>query len=393
MSKSIKTNFLEVGEPERLVSRHGTPLYAYSQAVIEAQAQAMLSVPAPFGLTVRYAMKANPHPEVLRVLREQDIAIDASSGHEAAYALSQGFAPADILLTGQQLARNLSELTERGVQFNATSLRQLEEYGKLFPGTEVGVRLNPGIGSGHSARTNVGGVSSSFGIWHEYLPWVLELATEHRLTISRLHTHIGSGTDPKVWREAAERSLALANQLPDVSKLDLGGGFKVGRLDDETGADMKAVGKAIANQLKAFARQTGRELHLELEPGTFLVANAGVLITSIEDIVDTGSEGYTFLKIDTGMNDILRPTLYGAQHPMDIVPAGDDTQEYVVVGHNCESGDLLTPAPGDPEALLARRLPKAEVGDLLLIGGTGAYCAAMAAHGYNGFPSAKEILL
>jgi diaminopimelate decarboxylase len=93
------------------------------------------------------------------------------------------------------------------------------------------------------------------------------------------------------------------------------------------------------------------------------------------------------------MNDILRPTLYGAQHPMDIIPASDETQEYVVVGHNCESGDLLTPAPGDPETLAPRILPKAEVGDLLLIGGTGAYCASMAAHSYNGFPSAKEILL
>jgi diaminopimelate decarboxylase len=391
--KTFTTNFLAVGEAERLVSRHGTPLYVYSQDTIETQAQTMLSVPAPYGLTVRYAMKANPHPEVLKALREQGIKIDASSGFEAAFAVSQGFAPSDVLLTSQQLARNLDDLIERGVLFNATSLRQLEEYGKLFPGTEVGVRLNPGIGSGHSARTNVGGVSSSFGIWHEYLPRVSSLAANHRLTISRLHTHIGSGTDPKTWREATELSLGLAQLLPDVRTLNLGGGFKVGRMDDETSADMKVVGKAIASQLKAFARKTGRELHLELEPGTFLVANAGMLIASIEDITDTGSEGYTFLKVDTGMNDIMRPTLYGAQHPMDIVPSNDDTQEYIVVGHNCESGDLLTPAPVDPEALAPRRLPKAEVGDLLLIGGAGAYCASMSAHGYNGFPSAKEILL
>jgi len=390
---SFKSNFLEAGQAERLVSRYGTPLFVYSRQVLETQAEAVQAVPAPYGLTVRYAMKANPHPDVLRVFREYDVKIDASSGYEAALAIEQGYTPEDILLTSQQLAHNLDDLVARGVQFNATSLRQLEEYGNQFPGTEVSVRINPGVGSGHSARVNVGGETSSFGIWHEYIPQVLELAAENGLTITRLHTHIGAGTDPVVWQEVAALSLEMVKRFPDVRILNLGGGFKIARMDDETGVDMKAVGLAIAAQLKRFKGETGRELHLELEPGTFLTANAGILITSIEDIVDTGKEGYTFLKLDTGMNDILRPGMYGSQHPMMVVTNTSDKESYVAVGHNCESADMLTPAPGNPEKLQPRLLSKADIGDLLLIGGVGAYCAAMAAHGYNSFPNAKEVLV
>lgn len=389
----FRTNFLSNEQASELAELHGTPLFVYSRSVLQAQAQALLAVPAPFGLTARYAMKANPNPDVLRTLQEQGINIDASSGYEAEKALELGFKPGQILLTSQQLAHNFKELLEQGIQFNATSLHQLESYGQLFPGSDVSLRINPGIGSGHSAKTNVGGVTSSFGIWHEYIPQIHELCHQYNLTITRMHTHIGSGTDPAVWQEATKVSLELIKQFPDATIINLGGGFKVGRLDTEHSTDMTIVGQAIANELSRFKVETGRELHLELEPGTFMVANAGILIARVADIVDTGSEGFKFLKLDTGMNDILRPSLYGAQHPLAVVNDAAEQQDYVVVGHNCESGDLITPAPGEPEQLGPRRLNTASIGDLVLIGGTGAYCASMAAHGYNSYPSATEIVI
>lgn len=387
------TNFLSDEQARELATKGGTPLFVYSKAKLQEQAEQMIAVPAPYGLTVRYAMKANSHAGVLKTFREMGVCIDASSGYEAELAIEQGFKPSDILLTSQQLAHNLKDLVEQGVQFTATSLHQLEEYGTLFPGGEVGVRLNPGMGSGHSAKTNVGGVTSSFGIWHEYIPQVDDIATKARLKITRLHTHIGSGTHPEIWQEALHTSLELAESLPSVTTLDMGGGFKVARTEAEHGADMEVIGKVLAEELRAFREKTGRELKLELEPGTFMVANAGILIARIDDIVDTGADGYKFIKLNTGMNDILRPSLYAAQHPIAVLNDSDETEEYVVVGHNCESGDLLTPAPGDPEKLGPRELTKASIGDLVLIGGTGAYCASMAAHGYNGFPSAGEILI
>ncbi len=389
----FKANFLTKEQAVVLVGEHGSPLFVYSREKLVEQTRQLLAVPAPFGLTVRYAMKANSHPDILEVFRTQGIKVDASSGYEAALAKERGFRTEDILVTSQQLAHNLEDLIPSGVDFNATSLYQLDAYGKAFPGTSVSVRINPGIGSGHSAKTNVGGITSSFGIWHEYIPQVHELARTHNLNIVRMHTHIGAGTDPAVWQQAALTSLELIKQFPTANILNLGGGFKVARMDDEQGADMAIIGKAIADELQKFKQETGRELHLELEPGTFLVANAGVLIAQVADIVDTGAEGYRFLKLNTGMNDILRPGMYGSQHPIAVLNNSTEVNDYVVVGHNCESGDLLTPAPGDPETLQTRALNKAFIGELVVIGGTGAYCAGMAAHGYNSFPDAKEVLI
>jgi diaminopimelate decarboxylase len=138
-------------------------------------------------------------------------------------------------------------------------------------------------------------------------------------------------------------------------------------------------------------------LKLEVEPGTFLVAHSCTLVTSVQDVTQTGPEGYRFIKLDSGMTEILRPSLYGAQHPIHICPEPGQAKfrentEQVVVGHCCESGDLLTPAVNDPETLAPRSLPRAEIGDFCLIDSVGAYCSSMTAKNYNSFPEAAEVL-
>jgi diaminopimelate decarboxylase len=109
-------------------------------------------------------------------------------------------------------------------------------------------------------------------------------------------------------------------------------------------------------------------------------------------VVDTGRDGYVFAKLDTGMPEVTRPSLYGAQHPIDVLAAGRAEADVVFVGPCCESGDILTPAPGDPEALAPRRVPRPQIGDLVLVGGAGAYCAAMATINYNSYPQAPEVM-
>ena len=148
---------------------------------------------------------------------------------------------------------------------------------------------------------------------------------------------------------------------------------------------------------KDFAKETGRELKLEIEPGTFLVAHSCSLVTSVQDITYTGPDGYHFVKLDAGMTEVLRPSLYGAQHPIHIFPEPKQRQfrvekAQVVVGHCCESGDLLTPAPGDPETLSPRILTSAEIGDFCVIDSVGAYCSSMTAKNYNSFPEAAEVI-
>jgi diaminopimelate decarboxylase len=385
--------FLSTTEVENVTEHWGTPVFVYDEAYLLGQAQEALTFKVPFGLTVRYAMKANPNSNILQVFNTMGLAIDASSGFEAERAIRAGINPTDILITSQELPKNLTELIEHGVQFTACSLHQLDYYGNQFPGTKVSVRINPGLGSGHSNKTNVGGPASSFGIWHEYTDKIQAIAEEHQLTINRLHTHIGSGSDPAVWTRVAQMSLDQVRAFPDVEILNLGGGFKVARTREEIPTSIHEVSSVVADALEAFYEETGRKLHLEIEPGTFLVANAGSLVTTVHDIVDTGEEGYTFLKIDSGMTEILRPNLYGAQHPLVVVNAGPETHaKYVVVGHCCESGDLLTPYPGDPDALSARLLKRANIGDRLVIEGVGAYCAYMSAQNYNSFPVQPELM-
>ena len=372
--------------------RFGTPCYVYDREALEAAAGRALAFPAPFGLTLRYAMKANPSRGILTVFRDLGLHVDASSDHEVERALRAGFPPGAIQLTSQMPSPRLAEHLERGVLYNACSLHQLDALGRTAPGLDVSVRMNPGLGSGATNRTNTGGPASSFGIWHEYLEDVKTLAKRYDLRITRLHSHIGSGTDPEVWKRCTRMTLDLAARLADVRVINLGGGFKVGRMPGEATVDLADVGAHVRDELLAFRDRDGRELHLEIEPGTYLVANAGVVVATCVDVVDTGRAGYLFAKLDAGMTEVTRPSLYGAQHPIDVLAEGRPVADVVFVGPCCESGDVLTPAPGDPEALAPRRVARPQVGDLVVVGGAGAYCAAMATINYNSYPQAPEIL-
>ena len=390
-------SFLSDDAARSIRAEHGTPVYVYDAATLRRQARALKAFPAPYGFTARFAMKALPTAAVLRILSEEGLHIDAGSGYEAERAMRAGIAPDHIQITAQQLPHDFDGIIAKGVRFTACSVHQLREYGKRFPNTSVGVRINPGLGSGHSNRTNVGGPSSSFGIWHEHLPEVLATAKEFGLTIGVMHTHIGSGGDPEVWKRCAAMSLGIAAKLPDAHTLSLGGGFKVARMEGETSANLLEIGEEVKGLFEDFAKEHGRELHLELEPGTFIAANAGAIVTTVIDVVDTGAEGYRFIKIDSGMTELLRPALYGAQHPMWVVPtdaaAQRGTGDYLIAGHCCESGDILTPEPGNPEGLKPRTVTEPIVGDVLVIGGAGAYCSGLQGKNYNSFPEAPEVLL
>src|SRR6058998_1851507 len=200
-------------------------------------------------------MKANPSRGVLTLFRDLGLHIDASSDYEVERALRAGFPPDTIQLTSQMPSRRLAEFLGQGVVFNACSLYQLEEFGRLARGYALAVRMNPGLGSGSTNRTNTGGPASSFGIWHEYLEDVKKTAARHGLIIRTLHSHIGSGTDPEVWKRVARMTLDLAAELPDVTAVNLGGGFKVGRMPEESTTDLGDVGVHLRDELLDFERR------------------------------------------------------------------------------------------------------------------------------------------
>ncbi|MGE5178159.1 MAG: diaminopimelate decarboxylase [Bacteroidota bacterium] len=384
---------MTAAEAAEVRDRFGTPCYVYDRASAEEAADRALAFPNAFGLTVRYAMKANPARALLEIFREKGLDVDASSDFEVERARRAGFTPGRIMLTSQVPSPRLEELVRAGVLYNACSLHQLDRYGLAFPSRDVTIRVNPGQGSGATHRVNTGGPTSSFGIWHEHLDEAKKLAARHGVTIRGLHTHIGSGSDPAVWTRVAHLVLEIALQLPDVTTVSLGGGFKVARIPGEPETDLRTVGESARHAVLDFHRRTGRELELEIEPGTYLVANAGVVVATCVDVVDTGKKGFLFAKLDTGMTEVMRASLYGAQHPIGVaVPDGRPRAEVVFVGRCCETGDTLTPAPGDTTRLAPREVPRPEIGDLVLVGGAGAYCAAMSTINYNSYPMAPEVL-
>jgi diaminopimelate decarboxylase len=374
-----------------IAREQGMPCFVYSREMLADRAKKLLSLEMPYGFIPRYAVKANNHLEVVRLFAETGLHFDASSSYEAVELLEQGISGEKISLSSQQPAHNLAELLQAGVLYVATSLHQLALFLESggHPDT-VGLRVNPGVGAGHNNRTTTGGTQSSFGLWQSYVPEAVAHAAKAGVKIDRLHVHIGSGADPSMWGKTIETALGIAEMLPDVMSLDIGGGYKIHRYGDEQESDMAAIGVEFACQLQGFAHKTGRKLRLEVEPGTWLVGHAGVLLAEVVDMVDTGESGHTFLRLNTGMNDIARPGMYGAQHRLAVLSDVAETTEYVVVGHNCETGDILTPAPGDPERIVPRELQKASIGDVVAIYDTGAYCRTMSHKGYNSFPSAVE---
>ena len=174
----------------------------------------------------------------MKIFDKRGLHFDASRGFEVKRAILAGIPPSKISLSSQEFPDDFNELYPLGIEFNACSLWQLERFGQMFPGGSCGIRFNPGLGSGGTEKTNVGGPSSSFGVWHELQNDVKvssfgniinvinislqAMAARYGVCIKRIHTHIGSGSDPSVWQRAAGLSLALVEQFPDVTVLNLG---------------------------------------------------------------------------------------------------------------------------------------------------------------------------
>ena len=382
---------------KKIAQEFGTPSYVYFQFEIEKQISIMKKYKAPFGLTIRYAMKANPNLSILKLMDKKGVHIDASTFQEVYRAMDAEISPKNILLTSQQLPPEeiLIDLVNKGVNYNATSLNQLELYGINFPNSNISIRLNLGIGSSWIAKMNTGGLDSSFGIYNKF-DEIDVLLEKYNLNLKRIHLHIGSGSDPKKQTKALKKVLEIVEKYPSVKILNMGGGFKIARVEGEKETDVIRLSRKGENLLKDFYKKTKRKIKLEVEPGTFLVANAGFVVSEVRDETDTGLRGKNFLKLNTGMNDNTRIPLYGAQHPIyhiKIKGGNKSKKDYVLVGECCESSDIITCKSGDADKQRKEVFVGVQLGDLVVLGGSGAYCAGMSLGNYNSKPRSAEILV
>lgn len=377
----------------QLVAEQGSPIYLYDAEMIRERC-ADLQVFE----TVRFAQKACSNLSILALLKEQGIVVDAVSAGEVLRALAVGYSPTsnppEIVYTSDIFDREaLQVVAEHRIHCNLGSPDMIEQLAEVQPGAEVTLRINPGFGHGHSQKTNTGGPQSKHGIWHEQLPACLERAKACGLTVVGLHMHIGSGTDLEHLAqvcEAMERCARLVG--PSLKTISAGGGLPTVYRAGQTSMDLGQYHRlwdAVRNRL---ATEFGHAIGLELEPGRYLVAESGYLLSEIRAVKRMGEN--LFYLVDAGFNNLARPILYGAYHPMAICPVGGRTtsenRDVVVGGPLCESGDIFTQEDG---GVVARRsLPLAQVGDILVIGCTGAYGSVMGSN-YNSKPLAAEILL
>lgn len=385
---------------DHLAAHYGTPLWVYDAATIQERIAQLSAFD-----TVRFAQKACSNIHILRLMRAQGVKVDAVSRGEILRALAAGYqtahtapgAASDIVFTADLLdATTLATVVEHRVPVNAGSIDMLHQLGISSPGHPVWLRINPGFGHGHSNKTNTGGEHSKHGIWHTDLQAALQAVADNQLQLVGLHMHIGSGVDyghlEQVCGAMVDLVAATRAAGHDLQAISAGGGLSIPYRDGDARIDTTHYfGLWDAARRKA-QEIVGHALHLELEPGRFLVAEAGVLLGEVRAVKNAGHNH--FVLVDTGFNELMRPAMYGSWHGMHVQRRGQgvlpSVRDSVVAGPLCESGDVFT--QGDGGVVLPRPLGDAQVGDLLVIHHTGAYGASMSSN-YNSRPLAAEVLV
>lgn len=383
----------------RLAQTHGTPLWVYDAATISRQIGALRQFDV-----IRFAQKANSNTHILRLMRGHGVLVDAVSLGEIERALAAGFQPglhdghAEIVFTADLFDRaTLARVAELGVPVNAGSIDMLDQLGAISPGHPVWLRINPGFGHGHSNKTNTGGEHSKHGIWHTDLPLACARIRANGLQLVGLHMHIGSGVDYAHLQEVCGAMVDMVQtvraQGMDLQAVSAGGGLSIPYQPDQPQVDTAHYFSLWDAARQRVAALLGHPVTLEIEPGRYLVAQSGVLVTEVRATKQMGAN--RFIMVDAGFSDLMRPSMYGSFHGMELLGSdgtvvGGALQNTVVGGPLCESGDVFT--QGEGGVVLQRPLPAAQVGDLLVIHDTGAYGASMSSN-YNTRPLIAEVMV
>jgi len=380
-----------------LAAQFGTPLWVYDAATIRSRIASLRQFD-----TIRFAQKACSNTHILRLMREEGVKVDAVSAGEIERALHAGYTTggvnSEIVFTADVIDRaTLALVAGHGIPVNAGSIDMLEQLGERSPGHSVWLRINPGFGHGHSQKTNTGGEQSKHGIWHSDLPRALAVIARHGLKLIGIHMHIGSGVDYSHLANVCDAMVQLVISMGhDLQAISAGGGLSVPYRAGDAQVDTAHYFSLWDAARKRIEAHLAHAVHLEIEPGRYLVAESGCLVGEVRAVKDMGNNH--FVLVDTGFNELMRPAMYGSYHEISLIPATGSpatlttrtTRETVVAGPLCESGDVFTQEDGG--VVVRRALPDAQLGDLLVFHDTGAYGASMSSN-YNSRPLIAEVLV
>lgn len=377
-----------------LAEKFGTPVYVYDQQIIDQRIAELKAFDV-----VRYAQKACGNLAVLDRMRKQGVVVDAVSAGEIRRAMAAGYSlepgKHEVVYTADIFDRDALELVvKHSLPVNCGSPDMISQLGERRPGADVTLRINPGFGHGHSQKTNTGGQQSKHGIWHTQIDECLRRADQTGVTVTGLHMHIGSGTDLEHLSEVCDAMERAAKEVGRTIKtISAGGGLPVPYKADETYVDLAKYYELWDATRTRLSEEFGHHVALEIEPGRFLTAESGFLVAEVRSVKQVGDNH--FVLVDAGFNDLARPVMYGAYHPISVAAkngdASDREQADVVVGGPlCESGDIFTQREGG--YVDSRRLPMTRVGDFVVLENAGAYGFVMASN-YNSKTRAAEVLI
>lgn len=381
-----------------LLKKYGSPLYVYDYSVLEDRCKAIkkfcddLNEGLPDGISVamHYSTKANSNPAILTTVEKSGLNVDCMSPFELMIDKKCGFTPDRMLYVCNNISADEMQLVRnKGILICLDSVSQVETWGKLFPDTDIMVRINPGVtGVGHSKEVITSGKETKFGISEENLPYLFDVAKNYNLRIIGTHQHLGSlFLNDKVPEYIAGVKAGLdivKKYFSGIEIIDLGGGFGVPYKPEEKALDLSYVSRKLLPILNEFVSYYPSVKEFKFEPGRYIPCEAGFLLGTVTAVKH--ENGTWWICTDIGMNQLVRPSMYKSYHEIEVISRSDDTTPEIKAnfcGNICESGDIL----GKDRFV---HLPK--VGDAVIVRNAGAYGFSMASN-YTGRPRPAEVML
>ena len=379
--------FLSDDKVFELIKKYGSPLYVYDERILRKSCREMHNLLPKKNLRVNYSAKANSNIEILKIVRDEDIDVDAMSPGEIYVQKLAGYNADRIFYIGNNVSKEeMQYAINEKVLVSVDSLAQLESFGQINPGGDVAVRFNPGIGTGHHQKVVTAGKKTKFGVQKDFIPQVKAILEKYNLNLVGIDQHIGSlFLEPDAYIKGVESLLEIATQFSGLKFIDMGGGFGVPYHEGECRLDLKELSEKLNAVLDEFLKDyDNKDVIFKIEPGRYIPAECGVLLGEVYSVKE--NYGTTYVGTDLGFNVLMRPVLYDSYHAITIIKSNkseNGKEVATIVGNICESGDIIANE---------REMRTVSEGDIVAVGNAGAYGFSMSSN-YNCRLKPAEVLI
>lgn len=379
--------FLSDDKVFELIKKYGSPLYVYDERILRKSCREMHNLLPKKNLRVNYSAKANSNIEILKIVRDEDIDVDAMSPGEIYVQKLAGYNADRIFYIGNNVSKEeMQYAINEKVLVSVDSLAQLESFGQINPGGDVAVRFNPGIGTGHHQKVVTAGKKTKFGVQKDFIPQVKAILEKYNLNLVGIDQHIGSlFLESDAYIKGVESLLEIATQFSGLKFIDMGGGFGVPYHEGECRLDLKELSEKLNAVLDEFLKDyDNKDVIFKIEPGRYIPAECGVLLGEVYSVKE--NYGTTYVGTDLGFNVLMRPVLYDSYHAITIIKSNkseNGKEVATIVGNICESGDIIANE---------REMRKVSEGDIVAVGNAGAYGFSMSSN-YNCRLKPAEVLI